>query len=322
MKKFSVVGALLAACAIGAAAVLWVSHGAEAQHAAPVGGDGARPAVFNEGTAMRAIFGAYNSAQKGTLIPVANTAAWSLKGAEVLATPMLAVTYDDGGVEKGVLAIQRQTVTTDGEVVDSHATAADMSVYVFIHKGGQWVFEKGKQVAATAGAHGNAPNGRLLRIGDGKFGLLFEGGDVHQGVSNDYAILVDLSAATVRQTFEFETGRSNSGTCSDDPKELAEPGTTLHPCWGFEAKLAFLKNGPGEYFTIRATYSGTTDEDATKPLKKVEYYTMTKDGFKWHRQPQPQPRIAEALADEEVFGVGGGQGREANMATIPRRLLK
>jgi hypothetical protein len=223
-------------------------------------------------------------------------------------------------VEKGVLVIQRQSVMTDGEVADSHATAAEISVYVFARKGREWVFEKGRQVVATAGAHGNAPNGRLLRIGDGKFGLLFEGGDVHQGEANDYAIFVDISAPAVHQIFEYETGRSNRGVCSDDPKELKAPGATAHPCWGFEAKLDFLKNGPGEYFTIRATYSGTTDEDVTKPLEKVEYYSMTKDGFKWNRKARSG--AAEVVADEDVFGVGSGQGREPNMATIPRRLLK
>jgi hypothetical protein len=92
MKKLSVIGALLAACAIGAAAVLWVSHDAEKSGAAPARSDSARPTSFTEGTAMRAIFGAYNIAKKGTLIPVENTAGWTLKGAEVLATPMLAVT--------------------------------------------------------------------------------------------------------------------------------------------------------------------------------------------------------------------------------------
>jgi hypothetical protein len=319
MKKMSVIGALLAACAVGAAAVLWVPHGAEKSRAAPPGSNSARPTLFTEGTAMRAIFGTYNIAQKGTLIPVGNTAAWNVKGAEVLATPMLAVTYDDSGVEKGVLVIQRQTVMAGGEVVDSHATTAEISVYVFAREGPEWVFEKGKQVVAAAGAHGNAPNGRLLRIGDGKFGLLFEGGDVHQGYTNDYAILIDISAPTVHQSFEFETGRSNSGNCSVDPKELASMEPAVHPCWGFEAKLNFLKNGPGEYFTIKATYSGTTEADETAPLKKVEYYAMVKNGYR--PSVSPRHRAGAVLADEEVFGVASGQGREANMATTPRRLL-
>ncbi|MDC8757196.1 hypothetical protein [Janthinobacterium fluminis] len=317
MKKRYLMGVLAGACTLGAAALLLRAPAPAAPAAAPAANDTARPAVFSEGTAMRAIFGAYHTGQKGTLIPVAKTAAWDIKGANVLATPMLAVTFDEGGQQKGVLVIQRQMILDGGEVAESHIQQADISVYVFALKNNAWVFEKGKQVVATAGAHGQAPDGKLVRIGDGKFGLLFEGGDVHQGYTNDYAFLIDISAGTPHQVLALEMGQSNAGNCSDDPKELAEEYGMLRQCWRSVVELDFLKNGPGEYFTIRATDSGTLEEG--KPFKKVEYYAMTKDGYKV--AGAASLRQGAPLSREDVYGSGGGQRREANMPTAPRRQL-
>jgi hypothetical protein len=68
----------------------------------------ARPAVLNGETAMLAIFGAYNSEHKGTLVPVRLTRTWDITHATVLATPMLTAIYREGPAEKGVLVVQRQ----------------------------------------------------------------------------------------------------------------------------------------------------------------------------------------------------------------------
>src|SRR5262249_51743534 len=119
----------------------------------------ARPAVFNSHTAMLAVYGEYSEQHKGTLIPIKYTGTWEMKNANVLATPIVTAIYREHGVRKGVIAIQRQAIF-DGEIVESHAAMAEISVYVFTYNGKEWVFEKGKQKVTEAGTNGNAPDGR------------------------------------------------------------------------------------------------------------------------------------------------------------------
>ena len=132
---------------------------------------------------MAAVFCEYDRAKGGTLLPIEYTATWDMTRAEYLATPLLAATYVEGGIDKGVLVVQRQIIV-ENEVAWSHATSAVVSVYVFKRAGARWQFEKGAKEALDAGAKGNAAGAELIKLGDDRFGLWFEGGDIHQGYTN------------------------------------------------------------------------------------------------------------------------------------------
>ncbi|MFZ6746566.1 hypothetical protein ACO0LC_25310 [Undibacterium sp. JH2W] len=241
--------------------------------------DAAKPEVFNADTAMLAIFGAYNQKQQGVLLPEKNTMQWDIKQADTLATPLLVATYTEAGKNKGVLVIQRQQIL-DGVVEVSHATSAMISVYVFTYDGKQWVFEKGKKEVTAAGAHGEAPGGSLIRLGQDKYGLLFEGGDVHQGYTNDYAFIISLSDVKLLKVLDLSMGESNSGTCTD---VVEEQEGMMQACWESASKLSFLQNGTDEYFTLKlSTTSNKPDEDSGKLAgkKQDEYFVHTASGYK------------------------------------------
>jgi hypothetical protein len=156
----------------------------------------------------------------------------------------------------------------NGEIQESHANGATISVYVFTHQDGAWVFEKGKREVIESGANGRAPDGRLIRLGDAKYGLLFQGGDMQQGYTNDYAFIIGVSDQEIAPVAQFALGESNEGTCSDDPKER---GDLIGECWSYEGKLQFLRDGESPYYAIRVRYEGTKvrSDDTAQGIEPV-----------------------------------------------------
>ena len=219
--------------------------------------------------------------------------------AEYLATPILATTYVESGVEKGVLVVQRQSIY-ESEIVTSHATSAVVSVYVFTHAGAVWQFEKGAKEALDAGANGNAPGASLIRLGDNKFGLSFQGGDIHQGYTNAYAYIVTLSRPTIAQVAELDMGQGNPGACSDNPKERSD---VIHKCWDYKGRRDLVRVKGQEYFTLRIAYKGTdtldvTDDNQIFAKNDPVYYDFL-DG-EYAEMDDPACKGYKPLSDKDV----------------------
>ena len=270
---------------------------------------------------MEAIFCEYNRAHGGTLLPVRHTQSWNAKKAETLATPILVATYTESGVKKGVVVIQRQQLDS-GEPRMSHATGATISAYVFKHDGSKCVFEKGRLKVSYAGAHGFAPGGKLVKLGQDKYGLWFEGGDIHQGYTNDYAFVVTLSEPQVLEVGNFDTGQSNRGACSDDPKER---GPFTGACWGYEGRPEFIKVNGRDYYTLRISYQGTEEQDSNNRVKIVPKdkslcYTKTSD--KYVELKDTTCADHSALDAHDAFGIADTEDRRQPIPSIPRKLLK
>jgi hypothetical protein len=207
-------------------------------------GDLATPVIFDEHTAMQAVICEYNRDMGGTLLPPEHTAAWNLARAETLATPMLAATYRERGTRKGVLVVQRQMLY-EGEPAWGHAQTAVVSVYVFSLTGKRWTIERHAEET-------------LVMTGPDRFGLWFVGGDMGQGYTFDYAYLVPLSDGPIAEAGRFELGASNSGACSDDPKER---DTSIHACWSWETTAEFVRVPGRANDLLRLTAKGNESAD-------------------------------------------------------------
>lgn len=275
----------------------------------------ARPTVFNRDTAMLAIYGEYNQQHKGTLIPVRYTSSWDMKNAGVLATAIVAATYTENAAQKGVIAIQRQKIF-DGEVVDSHAAEAEISVYIFAYNGKEWVFEKGQQRVTKAGAHGSAPDGRLIRIGRDQYGLLFEGGDIHQGITNDYAFIISLGEAVPAVVIDLETGGSGDVNLFGSNEGQSDKG------WEWEAKIEFVENGPNDYFVLKLTSKGTEEgnDDKIRRVDRTDYFVYVDD--KYRLSTDKKYAAWKTVDSKVIYGAGQSEEREPTMPTIPRKRLR
>jgi hypothetical protein len=181
---------------------------------------------FDKETVMHTIFGAYNKKKGGSLLPKELTPQWDEDGAETVATPLLVTTYEEGGETRGVILVQ----TLKGKIT-GRVQPANISIYLFKKKGDKWVFDKRREDVNEFGSAGTAPgDGRLIRLGDDKYGVLFEGAYGGQGYMSMYSAIIGLSDGTpTSQT--FSTGENNSGACSSDHREQEELG--LEECWEY-----------------------------------------------------------------------------------------
>jgi hypothetical protein len=322
-KKTLLIAALLAATlAVGAAGVHVIrlitpqpprlAAGGRAQ-----GPDLAHPARFDTATAMLAVHGAYDAQRPGTLLPAGLTAGWQLAQATALATPMLALTYDEDGQRLAVLVEQRQQVQ-QGEVAFAHAEGATVAVHVFRFDGKVWSLARTNADVITTGAHGQAPPVRLVQTGDQRHGLLFEGSDVHQGYTNGYAFLVGLSEPAIELMFSTETEESNGGACSDDAQERQESDGLIKPCWGHEARIDFLRHAGAAYYSLRLTDSGTLQDDRDGDIHPVLAVTLhvVQDG---KYQPATDPRLLDDPVVPAVPAVPAKAQATTTAASRPAR---
>ena len=255
---------------------------------------------------MLAVFCAYDSERAGTLLPVELTDNWKMDEAETIASPIIAMTYREGAIEKAVLAVQLQDVF-EGEVSISHAQTALISIYVFERRGGRWVIEKRAEEAFDEGHNGDAPGVQLVKLGPERFGLWFSIGDVHQGYSSSSAMIVTLSETRIREVVRLNLGEDNAGTCSDDPKERVDG---IHTCWSYEGTPAFIPITGADYYTLRVTYAGT---EAVAPLsnrirKRNSAVCLTKSAGEYNETTDPKCSAYKPLPDREVF-LGNGASR-------------
>ena len=265
-----------------------------------------RPATFDKASAMLAVFCAYDREHAGTLLPVELTEDWAMDEADTVASPIIAITYREGAAEKAVLAVQLQAVF-DGEVSNSHAQTALISIYVFERRGGRWAIEKSAEEAFDEGHNGEAPGVQLVRLGPERFGLWFSIGDVHQGYLSESAMIVTLSETRIREVARLDLGGANAGTCSDNPKER---GNGIYACWAYEATPAFIATRGTEYYTLRITYAGTDEieSNSNRVRKRNEAVCLTKGAGEYNETTDAKCGTYKPIPDADTF-LGDGVPR-------------
>lgn len=266
------------------------------------------PAIFDKDSAMLAVFGEYNPEKQATLIPKRLTDQWDMTQAEELATPLMLTTYAEGGQRKGVLVVQRQMIL-DGEVVDSHSQPATISVYIFHQQGRRWYYEKGNKQVVDVGSYGQAPEGRFIKLGDDNYGILFHGGYANMGYITEFALIVGLSDASIKELGSFDMGEENSGTC-DDQEEASET-SDLPECWSYRGELSFLREAGEEDYIVQVSYQGTGNQDGQEGVVDVsreEYYLKRGDSYTRidaKRAANGQPVAESELEVAELEGEAG-----------------
>ena len=254
-----------------------------------------KPATFDQHTAMQAIFCQYNRQQGGTLIPLQHTAAWNSHQAQTLASPLLVETYSEKNTQKGVLVVQRQKLL-EGKPEHSHAAGVVLSIYTFRFDGQHWIYEKGNKHAAESGSFGTAPKGKLIKLGNDRYGLIFHGGFTGQGHTVTNTFIISLSDEGILENGQFDTGQSNGGACSDDPEDQKQ--LQLRPCWEYQGNIEFIQLKDKDYYLLRVSYSGTHSSDTNgveQVLPKTDKVCYSKNGSAYQIVNDPQCQFYTAI---------------------------
>jgi hypothetical protein len=256
---------------------------------------------FDTVSAMKAVFCAYDREKDGTLLPVEFTMPWTPEKAETLATPVLALSYQEAGIQKGVLVVQRQMMF-EGEPATGHAQTAIVSVYVFRRTGARWSIERREDEALDIGARGVAPTPELIRIGRERYGLWFRGGNMGQGYTSEYAHLVTISGPLIAAAGQFELGEGNSGACSNDPRERND---SIHACWEWSTTMDFVRLSGRDDYMLRLTSAGTFAPDVNAPDRVAAKKSVTcylNDAGTYTSRTDPRCASYPAVDTREIFG--------------------
>lgn len=243
----------------------------------------ATPKVFNQKTAMLAVFCHYDEKQRATLVPLIFHDNWQTKKAQFLLRPTLATTYQEGTKEKAVLVVARSRLENGVDVQND----GYMSVYVFEKMNKQWVFEKGKKEIHYLGSYGSAMDVSFLKLGPKSFGLTVNTGFCGAGYCQSKQMVVPLSLPRTVEVAEFELSAGNSGN--------SKPGD---PIWRYTAFFEIVESNQPEVtdYLIKLNYQGNElVYQYGKPVLVDRNYTHCFQRIKY-----AYVKVYNSLCDESV----------------------
>ena len=117
------------------------------------------------------------------------------------------------------------------------------------------------------GSWGSAPEGKLIKIGPERYGVVFQPGYTGQGITSESAVVIAETTENVREVLVVdEYSADNGGTC----------GEGLATCYSFSSKLEFVAGSNPEFYDARITTTGTKeDKDGNvRRANAVKKYTF------------------------------------------------
>ncbi len=172
-------------------------------------------------------------------------------------------------------------VAVETEGSECHACPATLGATVYRKTGDGWVLESKSNEIGKVGSFGEAgsPEGLEARpIGPDKVVLLVPSSHTSQGITEGGVHLLVYAPPKWIDAGYVALSGDNSGQCSDDPKERKQD--QLDPCWKMTGELKLVPGGNKEFYDIRVTRSGTSEE---KPIANA---TLAFDGKTYREKKQ------------------------------------
>lgn len=193
------------------------------------------------------------------------------KNQNVYTSALLAQPYVESGVQKYLLLTQ-----TVPARYDCHACAPMVGGATFSQVGNDWQLDNETRYVALMGSFGNAPAGKLIKIGPEKYGVVFRDAYMAQGTGGESLILIAEVEGTLRELLRLsEFSGDNSGSGCNEGSEIAGP------CWKYSSKVDFQPGTNPDYFDIKVTTSGTKLNDAgeVREVNAVRRYKFTQGHY-------------------------------------------
>lgn len=227
---------------------------------------------FETGKALELIYGSYDSQKKYSKWKLTKEDIQSLPSEDrstgiqpgtVYTAANLAKPFTQAGVPR--FFIITETVPAH---YDCHACAPIIGGATFSKQGDAWQLDTVTKEVSTMGSWGSAPEGKLIKIGPERYGVVFQPGYTGQGITSESAVVIAETTGNVREVLTVdEYSADNSGTC----------GEGLATCYSFSSKLEFVAGSNPEFYDARVTTTGTKeDKDGNvRRANAVKKYTFT-----------------------------------------------
>jgi len=231
---------------------------------------------FDTGKALELIYGSYDSQKKYSK--------WKLTKEDIQSLPSedrstgiqpgtvyTAANFAKPFTQAGVARFFVITETVPAHY-DCHACAPIIGGATFSKQGDAWQLDTLTKEVSTMGSWGSAPEGKLIKIGPERYGVVFQPGYTGQGITSESAVVVAETTGNVRVVLVVdEYGADNSGTC----------GEGLATCYSFSSKLEFVAGSNPEFYDARVTTTGTKeDKDGNvRRANALKKYTFAKGEY-------------------------------------------
>lgn len=236
--------------------------------------------------AMQQVFGNFDAAQgvsrwRPRLPQALGENDFFPPGEEALAHKALAQLFEEDGKIKYLLLTQSRPA---GETFDCHACAPLLSGFVFRYDNGTWHLETEDRYITFAGKYGEAPGGKVLQMGKGRFGVILTGEDTAQGYSTRYALFLAPRQGRFQDLLELDLGGNNEGACAAGKKDKHY--------WSYTTQYEFVAPGAGPFYDLKVTVRGTRGGRGGKRISANSEKYLVFNGERYvekSRPPQSPP---------------------------------
>jgi hypothetical protein len=152
---------------------------------------------------------------------------------------------------------------------------------IFQKAGEDWQLKTQTRALTRTGMHGTLSGGRLIKIGNDKYGVLFHWKASNLGVAEEGDLLIAETKAGLKEVFSMVTGGNNKQYCEQNGLYHDDPA-----CWTYSSKLEFIPNANNSFYDIKITSNGNKqiEDNEVAPVRETKRFYFTESGYQPYRQ--------------------------------------
>lgn len=160
-------------------------------------------------------------------------------------------------------------VTPYGKDYTCHACAPLISGFVFSKKENGWWLDVADYFIDFYGQWGEACNGKIIKLGPTKFGVIFEDVFSGQGCEESVGIIIAPIGNKFQKIIELDLGGNNEGRTLDDNKY-----------YNYKAKYELINHHNKDFYDLKVTTSGTINKnDKVAPINEEVIYSFKNNKY-------------------------------------------
>lgn len=148
---------------------------------------------------------------------------------------------------------------------------------VFTKNGEEWELNAQSKLITRTGSHGELSNGRVVKLGAEKYGVMFHWKATSEGITEEGDLLIAETRNGLKEIFSMVTGGDNKKHCEAIGAYADDPA-----CWSYRSKLDFVANANSSFYDLRVTSEGTrqVEENNVIPVRETKRFVFADTGYR------------------------------------------
>jgi hypothetical protein len=231
---------------------------------------------FDNTKAMRAIYGSYNADLK--------RAQWKPSKAEldrfnfydniktVYSRVLFSKQFQQNGTER--IFVLTRNVPPKEECEDCVPVIGGAA---FTKVGQEWQMSAPNKAITRTGTIGDLSAGKIVKLGNERYGVLFQWRTVNQGVTEEGHLLIAETKEGLKEVFSMVTGGNNKIYCEEKGLYQDDPA-----CWSFSSQVDFVQVTNSDLYDLRVSSQGNKQiaENEIVPVRETKRFYFTDAGYR------------------------------------------